>query len=47
MAVNIEAYDQLKEELGKKQVTLVAVSKTKPLEDILVLNKIRFQQEPL
>ena len=34
MAVNTEAYNQLKKELGKKQVTLVAVSKTKPLEDI-------------
>ncbi|HEX5653958.1 MAG TPA: YggS family pyridoxal phosphate-dependent enzyme [Chitinophagaceae bacterium] len=40
MAVNIEAYDQLKEELGKKQVTLVAVSKTKPLEDILELYQL-------
>lgn len=34
MSVNITAYNQLKEELEKNKVTLVAVSKTKPNEDI-------------
>lgn len=37
MPVNIEAYHQLKATLDSKQVVLVAVSKTKPLEDILEL----------
>jgi PLP dependent protein len=37
MPVNKEAYQLLKRELGEKQVTLVAVSKTKPVEDILEL----------
>ena len=37
MPVNIEAYQILKKELEEKQVTLVAVSKTKPVEDILEL----------
>jgi pyridoxal phosphate enzyme (YggS family) len=37
MPVNKEAYQQVKEELSKKNVTLVAVSKTKPVEDILGL----------
>ena len=37
MSVNKEAYQQLKKELDEKQVTLVAVSKTKPVEDILEL----------
>jgi PLP dependent protein len=37
MAVNKEAYNQIKAELDAKNVTLVAVSKTKPLEDILEL----------
>jgi pyridoxal phosphate enzyme (YggS family) len=36
MAVNEEAYRQITSELGRK-VTLVAVSKTKPIEDILEL----------
>ena len=36
MPVNAENYQHLKEELGEK-VTLVAVSKTKPVEDILEL----------
>jgi pyridoxal phosphate enzyme (YggS family) len=40
MAVNIEAYNQLKVELGQKQVTLVAVSKTKPLDDIQELYQL-------
>ncbi len=37
MAVNIEAYQQLKKELNTKNVTLVAVSKFKPAEDIQTL----------
>jgi pyridoxal phosphate enzyme (YggS family) len=37
MAVNTEAYEQLINELKEKNVTLVAVSKTKPVEDILAL----------
>ena len=34
MGVNIEKYKEIVTELGEKQVTLVAVSKTKPNEDI-------------
>ena len=34
MAVNKHAYWQIKSELDKRKVTLVAVSKTKPIEDI-------------
>jgi len=34
MAVNTKAYLQINEELQSKQVTLVAVSKTKPADDI-------------
>ncbi len=37
MSVNKETYQQIKRELNTKNVTLVAVSKTKPLEDILEL----------
>ena len=37
MPVNKEKYQQIKTELDAKQVTLVAVSKTKPIEDILDL----------
>lgn len=37
MAVNTEAYQSIKKELDAKQVTLVAVSKTKPVEDIVAL----------
>lgn len=37
MAVNKEAYQRIKSELDSKGVTLVAVSKTKPVEDILEL----------
>jgi PLP dependent protein len=37
MAVNISAYQQIKTELDTKTVALVAVSKTKPIEDIQVL----------
>ena len=40
MPVNKEAYQSLKKELEEKQVTLVAVSKTKPVEDILELYKL-------
>lgn len=36
MAVNIEQYQQIRNELGS-EVTLVAVSKTKPVEDIKAL----------
>lgn len=37
MAVNVEAYNGLVKELSVKNVTLVAVSKTKPVEDIFEL----------
>ncbi len=37
MAVNKEKYQQINEELRLSNVTLVAVSKTKPVEDILEL----------
>jgi pyridoxal phosphate enzyme (YggS family) len=37
MAVNKEAYQKISAELKEKKVTLVAVSKTKPAEDILEL----------
>jgi pyridoxal phosphate enzyme (YggS family) len=37
MAINTEAYKALKKELDEKNATLVAVSKTKPAEDILAL----------
>ena len=37
MAVNIEAYNSIRKELQEKHVTLVAVSKTKPAEDIQAL----------
>ncbi len=40
MAVNIESYKRIKQELDNKQVTLVAVSKTKPVEDIQALYDI-------
>jgi pyridoxal phosphate enzyme (YggS family) len=37
MAVDLSAYVRLSTELNSKQVTLVAVSKTKPIEDLQVL----------
>lgn len=37
MPVNLNSYKQIYDELQKKNVTLVAVSKTKPAEDILEL----------
>lgn len=37
MAVDLLAYQKLKEELDAKCVTLIAVSKTKPVEDLQVL----------
>jgi len=37
MAVNIAAYQQIIHQLNQTQTTLVAVSKTKPVEDILTL----------
>ena len=40
MAVNIEVYQSIKQELDAKQVTLVAVSKIKPVEDILKLYEL-------
>lgn len=40
MAVNKEAYLQIKKELDAKNVTLVAVSKTKPVSDILELYEL-------
>ena len=40
MPVNKETYQLLKDELVEKQVTLVAVSKTKPVSDILELYKL-------
>ncbi len=41
MAVNKEVYHQIITELDSKKVVLVAVSKTKPVEDILELYNIR------
>jgi len=38
--MNIEAYQQLSEECKSKNITLVAVSKTKPVEDILELYEL-------
>ncbi len=40
MAVNTEAYQSIKQELDATQVTLVAVSKTKPVEDVLALYEL-------
>ncbi len=40
MAVNTEAYQSIKAELDAKQVTLIAVSKTKPVEDIIALYEL-------
>lgn len=40
MAVNVDAYNKLMEELKEKRATLVAVSKTKPVEDILALYEL-------
>ncbi|MEJ8819704.1 YggS family pyridoxal phosphate-dependent enzyme [Lacibacter sp. H407] len=40
MAVNTEAYQSIKQELEVKQVTLVAISKIKPVEDILALYEL-------
>ncbi|MBL7729729.1 MAG: YggS family pyridoxal phosphate-dependent enzyme [Chitinophagaceae bacterium] len=40
MPVNKEAYLTIKEELDKQGVSLVAVSKTKPVEDILALYEL-------
>lgn len=40
MSVNIEAYLQLRSELDASHVKLVAVSKTKPVEDILALYEL-------
>ncbi|HEY6062349.1 MAG TPA: YggS family pyridoxal phosphate-dependent enzyme [Chitinophagaceae bacterium] len=40
MPVNKEAYQLLRKELEEKQVALVAVSKTKPVEDILALYQL-------
>lgn len=40
MSVNKETYLSIKKELDEKQVTLVAVSKTKPIEDIFELYKL-------
>ncbi len=40
MAVNVTAYRTIKEELDASSVLLVAVSKTKPIEDILALYEL-------
>ncbi len=40
MAVNKELYKSIRQELDAKPVTLVAVSKTKPVEDILELYEL-------
>ena len=40
MAINKETYHSIKAALKEKQVTLVAVSKTKPVEDILELYQL-------
>src|SRR5688572_10902957 len=37
MSVNIEAYQKLRAKFDAQQITLVAVSKTKPVEDIKAL----------
>ncbi|MEO8770537.1 MAG: YggS family pyridoxal phosphate-dependent enzyme [Ferruginibacter sp.] len=37
MAINIENYNKIKKQLDEKQVTLVAVSKTKTIQDIQAL----------
>ena len=37
MAINTEAYNTIKNNAAQKNATLVAVSKFKPLEDILAL----------
>jgi len=37
MSINVEMYQEVKQELTAKQVTLVAVSKTKPVADIEAL----------
>ncbi len=41
MAVNTEVYQEIIAELQSKNVTLVAVSKTKPAEDIKALYDLR------
>ena len=40
MPVNLNSYKQISDELQKKNVTLVAVSKTKPAEEILELYEL-------
>lgn len=40
MAVNLDNFDRIGKELQDKQVTLVAVSKTKPVTDMLELYKL-------
>lgn len=40
MAVNIDSYKLIRQELDAKNVALVAVSKTKPVEDILTLYEL-------
>ncbi len=40
MGVNIAAYNEIKKELDRNNVTLVAVSKTKPVADILALYEL-------
>lgn len=40
MPVNIHSYNEIKAELDSANITLVAVSKTKPVEDILELYKL-------
>ncbi len=40
MPVNIHSYNEIKTELDSANITLVAVSKTKPVEDILELYKL-------
>jgi PLP dependent protein len=41
MSVNIEQYQQISRELLAASVTLVAVSKTKPVEDIKALYRTK------
>ncbi|HKC35922.1 MAG TPA: YggS family pyridoxal phosphate-dependent enzyme [Chitinophagaceae bacterium] len=43
MSINKTAYHQLKAELDNKSVALVAVSKTKPVEDILELYNLGYR----
>ena len=40
MPINIDKYKEIIEELDSKNVRLIAVSKTKPIEDIIELQQL-------